>query len=212
MTERPTVEVFADILCPFTHVGLRRFVAARRRRGVDVAMRVKAWPLEVVNGAPLAADFIADEVDEIRSQVAEDLFTGFAPSSFPATSLGALALASAAYERDLTAGEAVSLELRSLVFETGWDVSRPDVLGFVAARHGLDVPADDSAVTAEYDEGRRRGVKGSPHFFVQGGGFFCPSLDIKRDRSGHLNVDIDQAGWETFLAEALDIGIPPTTM
>ena len=30
-----TIEVFADVTCPFTHVGLRRMVAARQAKGRD---------------------------------------------------------------------------------------------------------------------------------------------------------------------------------
>ena len=37
-----TIEVFADITCPFTHVGLRRVAA---EFGDQVQVRVRAWPL-----------------------------------------------------------------------------------------------------------------------------------------------------------------------
>ena len=49
-----TVEVFADITCPFTHVGLKQVVGhvAEMREPADVIVR--AWPLEWVNGTPLA--------------------------------------------------------------------------------------------------------------------------------------------------------------
>ena len=92
----PVVEVFADLGCPFTHVGLRRFVERRAERGRgDVHLLVRSWPLEVVNGTPLDADFIAEEVDDIRAAVAPDLFTGFAATAFPASSIPGLALAAA---------------------------------------------------------------------------------------------------------------------
>ena len=56
-----TVEVFADVLCPFTHVGLPRFVDRRRALGrADVTLQVRAWPLEIVNGQPLDPPFIAE--------------------------------------------------------------------------------------------------------------------------------------------------------
>lgn len=115
MTAAPTsvIEVFADVSCPFTHVGLRRLVNLRDELGrSDVHLRVRAWPLEVVNGHPLDPDFIAEEVEEIRDQVAADLFTGFTATAFPATTLPALALADAAYARDVQTGERVSLALR----------------------------------------------------------------------------------------------------
>jgi len=44
------IEVFADVACPFTHVGLKSFVARRAGLGRDdVILRVRAWPLEIVN-------------------------------------------------------------------------------------------------------------------------------------------------------------------
>jgi len=57
-------------------------------------------------GTPTAKGLVAGAT--IRQQVAPDLFAGFAPAAFPATSLPALALAAAAYERDPATGEQVS--------------------------------------------------------------------------------------------------------
>lgn len=52
-SEVRVVEVFADITCPFTHVGLRRLVRHRESVGRnDVVLRVRAWPLELVNDEP----------------------------------------------------------------------------------------------------------------------------------------------------------------
>src|SRR5206468_3084962 len=49
------IEVFADVRCPFTHVGLTRFVARRHELGRrEPRLRVRAWPLELVNGEPLS--------------------------------------------------------------------------------------------------------------------------------------------------------------
>ena len=113
------VEVFADVCCPFTHVGLRRLVQRRDEVGGDLELVVRAWPLELVNGAPLDGDLIAEEIEELRKQVAADLFVGFDRARFPATSLPALELAAAAYRRDMPSGERVSLTLREALFERG---------------------------------------------------------------------------------------------
>jgi predicted DsbA family dithiol-disulfide isomerase len=200
----PEIEVFADVGCPFTHVGLRRFV---ERRDADpalaeVRLRVRSWPLEVVNGRPLDPDFIAEEVDEIREQVAGDLFRAFDPAAFPATSLPAMALAAVGYGMDLATGEAISLELRDLLFERGRDVADIGVLTEVADRHGVAIDLDDppvDLVLADHAEGEARGVQGSPHFFTPAGAFFCPSLDISRDADGHLRITADPVGFEQFL-------------
>jgi predicted DsbA family dithiol-disulfide isomerase len=195
------VEVFAEIGCPFTHVGLIRFVDQRRRRGTDEPrLRVRSWPLEFVNGSPLAADFIAEEIEELKEQVSPELFAGFDAGAFPSTSLPGFALAAAAYDRDLATGEAVSLELRHRLFERGEDVSDPDVLEAVAAAQGLtDVDLTEiRAAHADHEEGRSREVIGSPHFFTPGGGFFCPALAIERV-DDHLHITADPVGFDRFI-------------
>lgn len=199
------IEVFADVGCPFTHVGLRRFVARRAELGrEDVRLIVRSWPLEVVNGAPMQAAFIAEEVDEIRGQLGRDVFVGFREEAFPSTSLPALALAAAAYEVDVEVGEKVSLELRDLLFEQGVDIADRATLRRVGESHGVVVDLDDQTrVLAEHAEGVERGVVGSPHFFTPAGGFFCPALDVSRDEAGHLRVTADPEGFDRFVASCL---------
>lgn len=199
------IEVFADVGCPFTHVGLRRFAARRRELGRDdVTLWVRSWPLEIVNGRPLDAHFIAEEVDDIRSQLDPGEFAGFAESAFPATSMPALVLARAAYDVDMATGERVSLQLRDLLFEQGVDVADPTVLDAVATEHAIPGDrADTSGVLADHAEGVRRGVIGSPHFFTPAGDFFCPSLDVHRDDQGHLRVSSDPEGFDRFVTTCL---------
>ena len=162
---------------------------------------VRAWPLEIVNGRPLDPHFIAEEVDDIRTQVAPDLFGGFREDTFPATSLPALALAAAAHEVGPATGERVSLALRDLLFERGVDVGDEDVLRDVAAEHGVEWAAvDPQRVVDDHAEGVRRQVVGSPHFFTSAGGFFCPALQVSRDEAGQLQVVPDAEAFEQFLA------------
>jgi predicted DsbA family dithiol-disulfide isomerase len=199
------IEVFADVCCPFTHVGLRRVVDRRHDLGRDEPrLYVRAWPLELANGMPLDAALIGEEVDELRRQVAPDLFRGFDRSAFPHSSLPAFALAAAAYQRDLPTGEAVSLELRAALFEQGRDVSDPDVLAAIATRHDLRSPddADRHRAVEDWHDGQARGVVGSPHFFLATGDFFCPTLDISRD-NGQLRITTDEESIATFIDAAL---------
>ncbi|MEO6467836.1 MAG: DsbA family protein [Acidimicrobiia bacterium] len=200
------IEVFADIVCPFTHVGLRRLVERRATTGRTApVLHVRAWPLELVNGEPLAGDFVGEEVAALREQVAPDLFCGFDAARFPSTSLPALTLVAAAYRRDEQLGERVSLRLRDALFEEGADIGALDVLAEIATANGLDVPevGDRDAIMADLDEGRRRNVDGSPHFFLGAEGFFCPSFDITRV-DGHLQVAFDAARFEQFARQALN--------
>ena len=196
------IEIFADVGCPFTHVGLRRFVDRRNELGRhDVTLRVRAWPLEIVNGKPLDPHFIAEEIDDIRDQVAPELFSGFAEGTFPASSLPALTLAAAAYDKDLETGERVSLALRDLLFEQGIDIADTQVLTRIASAQGVPVDlADTRRVLDDHAEGRSRGVIGSPHFFTPAGGFFCPSLDVRRDAGGNLRITADTAAFDQFMA------------
>ncbi len=195
------IEVYADIWCPFTHVGLRRFVAARDAAGSSRRIRVRPWPLEIVNGTPLDAAFIGEEVADLRAQVAPDLFGGFREDRFPSTTIPALGLVESAYAVGDAAGEAMSILIRDALFEHGRDISDDAVLVELAAAAGVPTSgdADIAAVHSSLDIGRERGVIGSPHFFTPGGGFFCPALDIERI-DGHLRITADMAGFEAFLA------------
>ncbi len=174
-----TIEVFADVSCPFAHVGLRRLVERRDQIGSRALIHVRAWPLELVNGKPLSGPLVAEKVAALRSQVAPDLFTKFDPAHFPATTLPAMALEAAAYRRSPELGERVSLSLRDAMFEAGRDIADPEEIAKVACAHDLVVTQiDEAAVIESWHEGERRGVEGSPYFFVDGRGYFCPSLAI----------------------------------
>jgi predicted DsbA family dithiol-disulfide isomerase len=195
-----TIEVYADVCCPFAHVGLRRLVERRAELGVDdVVLRVRPWPLELVNGTPMDAEFIAEEVDEIRPQVAPDLFAGFTVAAFPSSSIPAMELVEAAYRVGPTVGEAMSLAVRDALFEQGRPIGDVVVLADLAAEHHVPLPdaTDRAAVGEAWAEGRARGVIGSPHFFTDDGGFFCPTLDIHRV-DGHLRITADLPAFDAF--------------
>ena len=204
MTASGTVEVFADVLCPFTHVGLRTLLDRRRRHGLtEPRLRIRAWPLELINGKPLDPHHIDAEVSALRASVRPDLFAGFSVDAWPNTSMAAFALTAAA---DLTGDpvliEEVGLAVRNAVFEEGLDLGRPEIVDPIAERFGLtplDAEATSAAVCADWDEGRARGVIGSPHFFTDdGGSWFCPGLAISRDEVGNFVIAWKQ-GTEAFV-------------
>ncbi|MGB5755573.1 MAG: DsbA family protein [Acidimicrobiales bacterium] len=195
------IDVYADIWCPFTHVGLRRLVQRRDEEGADLRLRVRPWPLELVNGKPMDPEFIAEEVGELRAQAAPDLFSGFRADTFPTTTLPALALVESAHRVDLVTGEKMSLLLRSELFERGRDIGDAQVLAELASTSGVP-PADEddhAAVRAQWEAGKERGVVGSPHFFTSTGAYFCPALDIKRV-DGHFSITPDVVAFEAFVA------------
>jgi predicted DsbA family dithiol-disulfide isomerase len=198
------LEVFADVSCPFTHVGLLRLAAHRASLGrAEPIVHVRAWPLELVNGAPPGPDPVVPEVEALRAEVAPELFTAFDPGLLPHTTRPALASTAAAYRVGPVAGERFALAVRRALFEEGRDVTDEDVLAELRAAHDVPAPtaADHASVVTDHAEGVQRGVEGSPHWFAGGQGFFCPSLDIRHDDDGYV-VRFDQDGFARFTAAA----------
>jgi predicted DsbA family dithiol-disulfide isomerase len=196
------IEVFADIWCPFAHVGLR---CARDRRDAtgrdDVVIRVRPWPLELVNSAPMDPAKTASHVEHLRHQVNDNLFVGFDASHFPTSTLEALALIEHAYRSDGHTGEAAAFAIRDALFEKGLDISDPAVLAEIAADLGIS-PTDDAdraAVTDSWHAGQARGVKGSPHFFSGDAEMFCPTLDISRSDAGDVSIALNVERLTAFL-------------
>jgi len=203
----PAIEVFADVWCPFAHVGLRAVAAQRTLRGRgDIPLIVRAWPLELVNNAPMNPDKTDEHIRHLREQVVPGLFAGFNRSTFPTTTLPALALVSRAYRASAQQGESMSLAIRDALFEQGLDISNPDVLATLAHQAGTELPeeADRQQVIDDWREGQRRGVIGSPHFFCGSVEAFCPSLDISRDPEHGMKILIDRSGIESFMDRCLD--------
>jgi hypothetical protein len=185
-------------------VGLRRLVEHRRAADGDFVLRVRAWPLELVNGEPLDPQLVAAKIAALKASVAPDLFRRFAPERFPMSSMAALAVAGAGYWTDLRTGERASLALRDAVFEQGVDIDDPRELRKIADSLGIDVPfgAEDTVIE-DWHEGQRRGVLGSPHFFVNGHDYFCPALRIGHREGGGLDVALDESSQAVFLDDCL---------
>jgi len=205
-TTDPVIEVFADIWCPFAHVGLRAIEEQREQAGRgDVAIRVRAWPLELVNGTPLDPAVTEEHAEDLRHQVAPGLFRHLDVDNFPTSTLEALALANRAYRTDPQVGERVSFALRDALFEEGRDISDPVTLGYLARDLGVGMPdeSDRAAVLADWEEGRSRGVRGSPHFFCGDTDVFCPTLDITKDPVGGLSVVRDVSRLSEFMERCL---------
>ena len=198
-----SIEVFADVACPFTHVGLRRFAEHRLETGGGPCIRVRAWPLELLNGEPLTGAALSPKVDALRRQVTPELFDGFDPDRFPASTMPAMAAEAAAYRVGPEVGDRFALLVRAALFERGLDVSDPEILDRLADEVGAPAPtADDEAtVRAAFEDGRARGVQGSPHWFTGDADFFCPSLRIEHGDDG-LDISYDEDGFRRFVAAA----------
>jgi 2-hydroxychromene-2-carboxylate isomerase len=205
-TPGPTIEIFADIWCPFAHVGLRTIKEQRARSGrTDMAIWVRAWPLELVNGAPIDPSATSKHAESLREQVAPKLFRHLDVDRFPSSTLDALALANRAYRTDVQVGERVSFALRDALFEEGRDISEWATLESLARDLGVVMPdeSDRAGVLADWHEGVRRCVLGSPHFFCGDTDVFCPSLDITKDPVQGVSIVKDASRLTEFLARCL---------
>jgi predicted DsbA family dithiol-disulfide isomerase len=201
-----SVEVFADITCPFTHVGLKRVLAHIAEIDHPIDIIVRAWPLEWVNDTGLDVVAVKVKAKALSTQLGVDDFSGLRTDRWPATTIPALNLAAAGYADSPSTGLAISVALREALFENGHDVSDPAVLGAIAATHGVAANGTErdsvasSAVRADYEDGLAKGVSGSPHFWVGRDDFFCPALDLGHDADGNLTARIDTEGLATFFA------------
>jgi predicted DsbA family dithiol-disulfide isomerase len=195
------IEVFADVWCPFAHVGLRAVADQRRELGRgDVGLVVRSWPLELVNGAPMDPHKAVHHADDLRAQVAPAMFARVDAANFPGSTLDALALVVRAYRSSVADGERASFGLRDALFEQGRNIGESAVLRAIADELGVALPddADRQQVLDDWDEGKRRGVVGSPHFFSGDANLFCPALAITRTDAG-LSIEQDRAKLVAFL-------------
>ena len=195
------IEVYADVWCPFAHVGLRLVDEQRREHRPDIGLIVHAWPLELVNGVAMNPASARRHADELRDQVAPTLFGDLDEENFPTSTLEALALIAGAYRHGNSTGAEASLAVRDALFEHGLDISDPTVLAALAAGLGIGLPDDTDrhAVLDDWHTGQERGVLGSPHFFAGDANVFCPSLAISKDERGNLTIDADRTKLDTFL-------------
>ena len=194
------IEVFADVVCPFTHVGLRRLREVRAQRHGKMPISVHAWPLEYVNGQPVDRHLVAHEIAALQASVAPECFTGFDSASWPASSIPAFGLVANAYPREDATGEAITFAVRDALFEQGLDIADVEVLRHIGAPFGvapMGPAAAEAAARRDLERGRNRLVRGSPHFFVGDRNWFCPGLNITK-RGEVLDIDIAENTMQEF--------------
>ena len=99
----------------------------------------------------------------------------------------------------------MSFALRDALFEEGRDISDPVTLEYLARDLGVVMPdeSDRTTVLADWGEGQRRGVRGSPHFFCGTTDVFCPTLAITKDPVDGLSVVRDVSRLTEFVERCL---------
>jgi predicted DsbA family dithiol-disulfide isomerase len=181
--EPGTVQVWSDLGCPWAHAVVWRLWDARRRLGLDDAVRFdhRVFPLELFNAQPTPRNELDPEMPVCASLAPR---AGWQPWSapdwtYPATMLPAMEAVQAAKEQGLAASEALDRGLRHAFWAESRCVSMRHVILEVASEtDGLDL----AALAAALDTGRSRhaifddweiaktdAVQGSPHLFVADG-------------------------------------------
>ena len=160
-----TVQVWSDLLDPFTHLALHRLRQARERSGVAVAVEHRTFALELFDGPhprrgtdseAVGVGQVAPELDWRVWSAADDLY--------PHTVLLAAEAVQAAQARSATAGEALDLALRRAFWTGSRSISHLRVVLAVAAEvHAAGTPLDVDALAADLDTGRYRGTIAADH-------------------------------------------------
>jgi predicted DsbA family dithiol-disulfide isomerase len=177
--------VFSDLHCPWAYLFSIRLRRARDGAGrPPVAWR--CWPLELVNerGTPWAT--LSQEIP-VLTQLEPDHFAPPKRETWPSTLLpamealkvaGELGGAEAADRFDEAARRAFFLDNRDLsIRPTLADLATEAGLDRTAFQNAFDGGGHRRAVVADWQEGRRRGVEGSPHAFLpDGSGVFNPGI------------------------------------
>jgi hypothetical protein len=169
----------------------------------DPVIVVRSWPLELVNNAPMDPAKAKGNCDALRDQVDHDAFSCVNTETFPASTLDALTLISHAYTINADLGERAAFRVREALFEEGRDISDRLVLDDLAKEMEITDYFDPAhtAVLADWEEGKQRGVVGSPHFFYGTVGTFCPSLQMTREPATGLTIHTDTTRLHEFLKQ-----------
>jgi predicted DsbA family dithiol-disulfide isomerase len=204
--------VFSDLHCPWAYVFSIRL--RRASDGVDrppVAWR--CWPLELVNRRGTSWQTLSQEIP-VLTQLEPDHFSPPRRETWPSTMLPAMeALKVAGELGGAAAADRFDQAARRAFFLDNRDLSLRPTLADVAAEAGLERPrfldAFDGgghrrAVVADWEEGRRRGVEGSPHAFLPDGtGVFNPGVgDIDWVRGIPVPRDVDEGAIARLLDKA----------
>ena len=178
-----TVVLFSDIGCPWAHVAVSRFLAARRRLGLDddVLLDHRAFPLELFNERPTPWRILGAEIPVVGALDPDAGWQMWQGEAFqwPVTTLLALEAVQAAKEQGLRASEQLDRALRVAFYAASSCISLRHVV-LAAAERCPDL--DAGALADALDEGRGRRqvidhwrqapewqVQGSPHFFLSDG-------------------------------------------
>ncbi len=199
-----TIVVFADLGCPWAHVGIHRLQTARTRLESSISIDVRVFPLEIINAQPTPFRGLQNEIPalaEMEPDAGWELWAGDA-TTWPVTTLLPMEAVEAAKEQGLDTSAKLDHALRRALFGESRCISmRHVILDVAASCDDLDVPA----LTAALDDGRARrpmldgyraaagDIQGSPHYFLADGtSSHNPGVDFHWDKAQHrIVIDCD---------------------
>ena len=204
--------VFSDLHCPWAYVFSIRLRRARAAVGQPpVAWR--SWPLELVNQRGTPWDTLSQEIP-VLTQLEPDHFAPPRRDTWPSTVQPAMeALKVAGELGGPAAADRFDDAARRAFFLDRRDLSLRSTLAEIATEAGLEQPrfldAFDGgghrrAVVTDWEEGRRRGVQGSPHVFLPDGtASFNPGIGkIDWVRGIPVPSEVDEGGIAKLLDRA----------
>jgi predicted DsbA family dithiol-disulfide isomerase len=206
--------VFSDLHCPWAYVFSIRLRRAREGIGrPPVAWR--CWPLELVNERGTPWNSLSQEIP-VLTQLEPDHFAPPRRETWPSTLLPAMEAVKVAGELGgPQAADRFDEAARRAFFLDRRDLSIRPTLADLAAEAGLDrsrfLDAFDGGghrrgVIADWREGQRRGVQGSPHAFLPDGtGVFNPGIGkIDWVRGIPVLSEVDEGEIAKLLERAAD--------
>jgi predicted DsbA family dithiol-disulfide isomerase len=204
--------VFSDLHCPWAYVFSIRLRRHRAALGAPpVAWR--CWPLELVNERGTTWSTLSSEIP-VLAQLEPDHFAAPRRETLPSTLLPAMEALKVAAELggaggadrfDEAARRAFFLDRRDLSLRpTLLDLAVEAGLERAAFRDAFDGGGHRREVIADWDEGRRRGVQGSPHAFLPDGtGAFNPGIGkVEWVRGIPVPSEVDEAAVARLLERA----------
>lgn len=204
-----TIQVWSDLLCPFTHVALLRLRRARTRLGLDgvVVLEHRTFPLELFDGPHPRRGTDTEAVGVGRLEPGEFRVWGGPEDQYPHSVLLAAEAVHAAAQQGPHAAEELDLALRRAFWASSRSIGHrqgvldvaaelPDgVLDVTALAAALDDGRCRSAVTADHAVARTDAVAGSPTFRLPDGSAVTnPGVRVHWDgpwASGFPVVDAD---------------------
>ena len=214
-----TIVLFSDLLCPFAHVAIHRFIAARARAGLDGQLHLdhRVFPLELFNGPHPrpGTDTEAVGLGQIEPDAGFRVWS--APDwTYPNTVLLANEAVQVAKAQGLDASERLDRGLRRAFWVESRAIAHRAVIVEVAHEVGVDAGAiadglDDGrcrrAIGADFAIAQSDTVAGSPHFFLADGtDAHNPGITVRWEgpwASGYPIVEKDDPGvWDLLVRQA----------